>query len=46
MSKFSSFGFASIFGCSHIGITRQYIIIIYWLWRAGAEQKGEEEEGH
>jgi hypothetical protein len=20
--------------------------MVYWLWRAGAEQEGEEEEGH
>jgi hypothetical protein len=46
MNKSFSFYFPGIFGCSHVGITRQYIVIIYWLRRAGAEQEGEEEEGH
>jgi len=46
MNKSFSFYFPGIFGCSHVGITRQYIIIICWLGRAGAEQEGEEEEGH
>jgi len=45
MSKSVSFDITGVRGCSHIGIARQYIVI-RWLGRAGAEQEGEEEEGH
>jgi len=32
-------------GGSHIAVVRQSCVL-NWPWRAGAEQEGEEEEGH
>jgi hypothetical protein len=46
MLRCVSFDITSVRGCSHIGIARQYIIVIYWLWRAGAEQESDEENCH
>jgi len=45
MSKSASFDITSIFRSTHVRIARQHIAV-RWLGRAGAEQEGEEEEGH
>ena len=39
-----SWGTACVSGGGHIAITHGVIVRV--LWRAGAEQEGEEEEGH
>jgi hypothetical protein len=37
----------SVLGGRHIAVSWQGVVMIYWPWRAGAEQEGdEEEEGH
>jgi hypothetical protein len=45
MSKFASFDITSVFRSTHVGVAGQSRVIRL-LRRAGAEEEGEEEEGH
>jgi len=45
MSKSASFDITSVFRSTHVRIAGQHIAV-RWLGRAGAEQEGEEEDGH
>jgi len=45
MSRSASFDITSIGRSTHVRVAGQHIAV-RWLGRAGAEQEGEEEEGH